>query len=150
MLESLVILIVALAILSKSSDWVVDSSVDLARFMHLSEFTIGFLLIAVITSLPEMMVSVFAAMSGSGNLAVANVIGSNIANIALVLGMGAIFGTLYFKRGAIGENAEVLLIITIIPLLLLNSEVIGMRGGLILVGTFALYSLVLPDCLLQT
>ncbi|MBN1159988.1 MAG: calcium/sodium antiporter [Candidatus Diapherotrites archaeon] len=143
MFESLIILVVALAILSKSSNWVVDSSVMLARFLRISEFTIGFLVIAVVTSLPELLVSAFAAMAGSGNLAVANVIGSNIANIAFVLGIAAVFGTIHFRRGAIGENAEVLLIITIIPLLLLNSETLGLRGGIILLTTFILYSIYL-------
>ena len=82
----IVIFIVSMAALIYGADFIIEQSEKLALHFNISAFIIGATLIALGTSLPEMAVSMSAAYKGSGDIAVANVIGSTIFNIALVLG----------------------------------------------------------------
>jgi len=86
------------AILLKGADWFVESSANIARTLGVSKFVIGFTLVAFGTSLPEMAVSVMASFAKASEIAVGNVIGSNIANIALVLGAAALLYTITIKK----------------------------------------------------
>ncbi len=86
----LVLLAVALLLLVKGADFLVDGSSDIARWLKISPMIVGLTIVAFGTSLPEFIVSLFAALSGTTDLAVANIIGSNIANIALILGLSAV------------------------------------------------------------
>lgn len=99
MMSEIAILGLALLALYKSSEEVINSSVKLAKFFKISEMAIGFLLIAVATSLPELSVSVMASSSGQTGIAVGNVFGANIADIAWVLGISAILAG-YLKPSA--------------------------------------------------
>jgi len=80
------IFIVAMGALIFGADFIIEQSEKIALHFHISDFVIGATLIALGTSLPEMAVSMSASFQGSGDIAVANVIGSTIFNIALVLG----------------------------------------------------------------
>jgi cation:H+ antiporter len=82
----IIILIVAMGALIKGAGYIIVESEKIAKYFKISPFVIGATLIAVGTSLPEMVASMFASYKGHGELAVSNVIGSNIFNIALVLG----------------------------------------------------------------
>lgn len=81
---------ISLFILMKGADWLIDSSSALARKLNISELIIGLTVVAFGTSLPEFVVSVQAALQGSPELAYSNVVGSNIANLLLILGTTAI------------------------------------------------------------
>lgn len=83
------LLIVGLALLLTGSNYLVDSSVALAQRAKISSFIIGLTVVGMGTSAPELFISVTAALSGHGDLAVGNVIGSNIANLLLILGTTA-------------------------------------------------------------
>ena len=83
----IVIFIVSMAALIYGADYIIDESEKIATHFNISSFIIGATLIALGTSLPEMAVSMSAAAKGSGDIAVANVIGSTVFNIALVLGV---------------------------------------------------------------
>ena len=89
MLSHLAVLIIALALLVKSADWVVKYAALVARRFHVSELVVGLLITAVGTSLPELASSLAAAFAGSPGLVIGNVVGSNIANLGLVLGAAA-------------------------------------------------------------
>lgn len=82
-----IIFIVSLAALIKGADYVIDESEKIAFHYNISHFVIGATIVALGTSLPEMAASVFASIDGKSDLAVSNVIGSTIFNIALVLGI---------------------------------------------------------------
>lgn len=90
MLSSLAVLVVALAVLMKSADWLVRNAALVARRFHVSELVVGLLITAVGTSLPELAASLAAAVAGSPGLVIGNVVGSNIANLGLVLGAAAL------------------------------------------------------------
>jgi cation:H+ antiporter len=84
------IFVMALAVLIKASDYFTDSAEKIGIYFGLPAFIIGVTIVAVGTSLPELLSSIFAVLSDSSEIVVGNVIGSNIANIFLVLGVAAI------------------------------------------------------------
>lgn len=87
----ILLLLLGFTALIKGADVFVDGSAGMARRMRVSDFFIGVTLVALGTSLPEFMVSLLAGFSDNGQLAMGNVIGSNIANIALILGFCGLF-----------------------------------------------------------
>ena len=87
MIWDYVIFVVAMFALSKGADFVIEESEKIALHYNISNFVIGATLVALGTSLPEMASSMMASYSGRNEMAVANVVGSNIINIALVLGV---------------------------------------------------------------
>ena len=89
---------IGLLILIFGGDFLVKGNVALAIRMKVSMIVIGLTVVSFATSAPEMIVSIYAALSGHSDMAIGNVIGSNIANISLVLGLTAIIFPLSFKQ----------------------------------------------------
>ena len=85
-----ILLAVGLVILIKGSDFFIDSAIYFAHKFHVSEIIIGLTLVSIGTSLPELAVNISAAIKGRSAIAIGNVTGSNITNIALVIGISAI------------------------------------------------------------
>jgi cation:H+ antiporter len=90
-LKNIGLIAVGLAFLVLGSHWLVESAVTIARHFKVSELVIGLTIVAVGTSLPEVATSVMAALKGERDIAVGNVVGSNIFNILCVLGFSSIF-----------------------------------------------------------
>ena len=86
------VFVVSLAVLIKSSDYFTDSAEEIGIFLGIPSFIVGVTIVSVGTSLPELASSVVAATKGSTEIVVGNVVGSNISNIFLVLGVAAIIG----------------------------------------------------------
>lgn len=108
--------------LVNGADWIVDSSSSIAKRLGVSSLIIGLTIVAFGTSLPELVVNVMAALNNNGEIAFGNVIGSNIANVLLVLGVVACFGTIALKRETVWHE---------IPFALLASFVLfAMVGNL--------------------
>lgn len=97
-LIAVVVLIIGLVVLIAGADMLVRGAAQLARVMGLSAFAIGVTVVAFGTSAPELFASIGAAIQGVPDLAVGNVLGSNIANILLILGVGSIMVTIGVKR----------------------------------------------------
>jgi len=98
-LSSIILLAVGFALLLKGADFFVLHASKLARMLHISEFVIGLTFVAFGTSLPELAVSVTASAKNASGIALGNVVGSNIANIGLVLGVAAMMVTLQLQKG---------------------------------------------------
>ncbi|MFA5091855.1 MAG: sodium:calcium antiporter [Candidatus Paceibacterota bacterium] len=142
--QEILTLVVSVIVLSRSSSLVVDNIVKLSRFFNVSQVAIGFVLLAVATSLPELSVSVVSSALGEGAIAAGNVFGSNIANILLVLGIGAYLYGLRISAGDLKDIGLVLLLTTIISVyIVFNSSVgqkaLGFPEGILLLGVFAAY-----------
>ncbi len=86
-----VMFVIALIVLLKASDWFIDSAEEIGLSLGISPFIIGVTIIAFGTSLPELATSVASVFAGNSEIVIANVVGSNITNIALVLGLVAIY-----------------------------------------------------------
>lgn len=142
-------LLISMAILSKSSGIVVENAAKLSKFFGISQLAIGFLLLSVSTSLPELSVSVIASTAGEGAIAAGNVFGSNIANILLILGIGAVLYGVKIGKSELKDIAIILVLTTLISIyIIFNSTVrnqaLGLLEGAILLlcfGGYALYIL---------
>ncbi len=97
-LLGILILITGLACLVKGGDWLVDGSISIAKHFNVPEIVIGLTLVAFGTSAPELLVNIFAAIEGKGDIAIGNIVGSNIANIGLILGVSLLFRGLVIKK----------------------------------------------------
>lgn len=94
-------IIFGLVLIIKGADFMVDGSSALARKFEISEAVIGLTIVAFGTSLPEFVVSFFSALSGSGDMSVGNVMGSNIFNALCILGVSAFFTVIPVRRRAL-------------------------------------------------
>lgn len=143
LVESVLIFAAALAVLAKASGVVIDKAMDIARLLNITTFAVGFILLAVGTSLPELVVSALASSQGNVGISVGNVVGSNVADLTLVLGLSALFGTIVVKKKWVSSNAGILLTVAVLPLLLFGAGKINLVGGLLLLGAFVAYCFVL-------
>ena len=87
---SYVMLVISLVLLVVGANWLVDGSAAIARRYHISEYIIGATIVGMGTSMPELVVSVVSSMGGHPDIAIGNVVGSNIFNVFLILGVTAL------------------------------------------------------------
>lgn len=144
MLLEAITLLISLAILSKSSSIVVENAVKLSKFFGVSQVAIGFILLAVSTSLPELAVSVISSTAGAGAIAAGNVFGSNIANILLILGISGFLYGLKIGKNDLKDIAIILVLTTIVSAyIIFNSSIrhqaLGFLEGVILLLLFVFY-----------
>ena len=107
-------LIAGLILLVFSGDYLVKGGVAIARRLKISSLVIGMTVVAFGTSAPELIVSLQAAMQGVPELAIGNVVGSNIANIALILGITAIIYPLTVSKNTIRFDWPVMMVSTVL------------------------------------
>ncbi|WIG77677.1 calcium/sodium antiporter [Photobacterium damselae] len=141
MLEAVVLLCVGLALLVWSADRLVFGSAALARNMGVAPLVIGMTILAMGSSAPEMMVSATAALAGKTDTAVGNVLGSNIANIALILGVTAMLKPLAIGSTIIRRELPLMLVVTLIAGALLWDNYLGFAEGVLLLVLFVLFLL---------
>uniref|UniRef100_A9A7J1 Na+/Ca+ antiporter, CaCA family n=1 Tax=Methanococcus maripaludis (strain C6 / ATCC BAA-1332) TaxID=444158 RepID=A9A7J1_METM6 len=118
-------------LLAYGSDWFIEGSTSVAKHFNVSNFVIGATIVAFGTSLPEIVTSSGAALSGSPGLAVGNAVGSCIANIGIILGISVLMYPLIIKKHAIIKNGNIYLIATIL-LVILGYNGFSRFDGLIL------------------
>lgn len=106
------LLILGLALLIKGADWFVDGSAGIARKCNIPPLVIGLTVVAFGTSAPELCVSVASAIQHSTDIAIGNVLGSNIVNVLLILGLAALFHNLPVKRESLMLDIPVLLVVS--------------------------------------
>lgn len=116
MTAQILILIVSLITLGFAANYLVNSSIKIARKWKVSEMFIGLTIVAIGTSAPELAVSAFAALKGQGDLSVGNVIGSNIFNLGFILGLVAIIAPQVIPKKMVKRDGVVLFIATIMIL----------------------------------
>lgn len=128
-------LFLGIVMLIKGGNWAVDAAVYVARRYGISPMVVGFTIIAFGTSMPELVVSVLANFKGSPGIAIGNVLGSNIANILLVLGATALYSTLKakFSKDLIRDLVFMLLATIVLCALLQYGSVSRIAGVAMLV-----------------
>ncbi len=117
-----------------SADRFVDGSAAIARNLGVSPLIVGLTIVSLGTSAPEILVSVNAAFSGAGELAIGNALGSNLANVGLVLGVTALFGTLPVQKNVLLHELPILLGVTIVAGWFLSDGRLGRTESAILLG----------------
>ena len=137
MITSLFLLSIGIFILIKGSDFFVDGATSIARIAEIPLVVIGLTVVAFATSAPEILVSFVAAMNNESDLAIGNAIGSNTANIALVLGSMAMIRSVSMKSSALKKLVRNLLIISFFMIIPFFDNVISrVEGQVILFGFF--------------
>ena len=142
-----ILLIAGLCLLLLGANVLVDSSVAIAKKAYLSNFIIGFTIIGMGTSSPELFISISSAINGSGDMALGNVIGSNICNTLLILGATATILPFAIERQQTRRDIPFTIVASIIMALLacdrllFNSEnTISRIDGIVLLGLFVAYT----------
>lgn len=134
------IFILALFVLIKGSDWFLSSAEKIGYKIGLSPFVIGVVIVGIGTSLPELISSLFAVFAGTTEIVVANTIGSNIANILLVIGLSALVGKkLQASKDLIDLELPLLASSTAVFGIIAWDKIISFPEALILVAGFVLY-----------
>ena len=137
MITSLFLLSIGIFILIKGSDFFVDGATSIARIARIPLIVIGLTVVAFATSAPEILVSFIAAMNDESDLAIGNAIGSNTANIALVLGSMAIVRSVPMKSSALKQLVRNLLIISFLMIVpFFDNFISRIEGQVILFGFF--------------
>lgn len=136
----IVLLVAGLALLVKGADWFVDGSAGIAHKAKIPPLIIGLTIVAFGTSAPELAVSVTGAVQGSTDIAVGNVVGSNIANILLILGVASLVRKLPVQKNSLWLDLPVLVLASA---LLIGLGVWGYQiewwDGLVLLAVFTAY-----------
>lgn len=136
MILPIIALVAGIAILVWSADKFVDGAVGIAKFCGMSTLLIGMVIVGFGTSAPEMVVSALSALQGNPELALGNAYGSNIANIALILGITALITPLVVKRSVLKMDLPVLMAVTALSLLLVSDGSVTRGNGVIFLSVF--------------
>ncbi|WP_325891560.1 calcium/sodium antiporter [Grimontia sp. NTOU-MAR1] len=137
MFEATAILIVGLCLLVWSADRLVYGAAAIARNVGISPLVIGMTILAMGSSAPEMVVSATAALSGKTDTAVGNVLGSNIANMALILGVTALIKPLAISSGILRRELPLMLGVTVLAGAILWNNYLSFFEGVLLAVFFA-------------
>ena len=122
-----------LVLLILGGNWLLKSAVALSLKLDISKIVIGMTVVSFATSAPELIVSINAALSGASDLALGNVIGSNIANLGLVLGITLLLGTMHVQKSFYKTDWPVMIIASLLLyFFLIDDEVITQNEGIIL------------------
>lgn len=133
--------------LIKGADLLVDGASSLARRLGVSTLVIGLTIVAFGTSTPELIVNIFASTKGNTDIAIGNILGSNIANILLILGISAVLFPLAVKKGTVWKEIPLSLLAIIVVALMVNDTFLdggsfsGLTriDGLVLIAFFTIF-----------
>jgi cation:H+ antiporter len=140
MILYLLAILAGFVILVWSADKFVDGAASTAKHLGMPSLLIGILIVGFGTSAPEMVVSAIAAMEGNAGLALGNAIGSNIVNIALILGVTALIAPITVNSKIVKKEIPLLLLIVLFSGYLLSDNILTFTEGLILL--FGFFSLI--------
>lgn len=139
------ILVISLAGIVLGADWLVSGAATIAKRLRVSEFVIGAVIVGVGTSMPEMVVSLIGAIHGNSDVAIGNVVGSNIFNVLGILGITAMVYPIPIDRKNMKFEIPLCILVSILLLLLAmnffngGAPVLGRIDGVILLCFFALF-----------
>jgi len=137
MVAAILLILIGFALLIKGADFLVEGSSNIAKKFHIPEIIIGLTIVSIGTSMPEMFVSLTSGMEGYPDMAMGNVIGSNVCNLFLILGLSTVIRTVKFQRETRLIEIPMCLLITILFMVLCNmGEGLSRVDGIILLVTF--------------
>ena len=131
--------IIGLALIIVGSDLTVDAATKLATLFGMSERFIGLTIVALGTSLPELFTSVIAARKGKADIAIGNIVGSNIFNILFVVGISALITPVSFAAGFVIDTIVSIAAGVILLLCVLRNKKLSRPGGILMLACYAAY-----------
>lgn len=140
MVWQIALLIIGFVMLIKGADWFVDGAAGIADKLHIPQLIIGLTIVAMGTSAPEAAISISASVQGSADIAVGNILGSNILNILIILGITSVITPLAVQKSTVKYEIPFVIIISVIfGLIGLFDNSIGFIDGILLWILFIAY-----------
>ena len=146
MILNLFLLIIGFIILIKGADFFVDGSSSLAKNFKVSPMLIGLTIVAFGTSAPELAVSIQSIIKGSGDIVLGNVVGSNIINILLIIGVSSLFHSLVVKNNTVKKELPIILLFSTALIVLISDSIFNLgenaftrQDGIILLLFFTIF-----------
>lgn len=140
MLVPVLFILLGFALLIKGADFLVDGASNIAKKFHIPEIIIGLTIVSIGTSMPELVVSVTSALKGSSDMAIGNVIGSNVCNLLLILGLSAFIKPVKFQKETKFVEIPLCLAFTVLFMVLCNAgNGISKIDAIILLVLFTLF-----------
>jgi cation:H+ antiporter len=139
----LFLLFVSFFFIAIASGRIIVYTTKLSSYYGLSQISAGFILLSVVTSLPEMFVAIFASISSQGGISVGNVLGSNVANLTIIIGLAVLISRKKFSIRSTSQKelAQFLFLLSLIPLFILQSGSMEPILGIVLLILFVFFSL---------
>lgn len=142
-----ILFVIGFILLIKGADLLVDGSASIAKKLNISNIVIGLTIVAFGTSAPEFVVNIFASINGNSEIAIGNILGSNIANILLILGISAIIYPITAKKNTVLKEIPLSLLAIVILGLMANDALIDGASfsgitridGLVLLAFFVIF-----------
>ena len=138
-IKQIVLLAVGFAMLVKGADWFVEGTSGIARKMGIPQLVVGLTIVAMGTSAPEAAVSITAALKGNASIAIGNVMGSNILNILIILGVTAVITSVAIQKSTLWIEIPYMLVITVALILMGLDGTVSRMEGILLWVMFLIY-----------
>ncbi len=138
---TLAMLLLGFVMVVYGADYAVESASNIARSLGVSEWIIGLFLVAFGTSLPELVVSVVAAINKKADMSIGNIIGSNVANFSVVLGSASLVNPLKVDFGAYGFDIATALVVSVMLVFITANKLYNKSAGIALMVTLAIFTL---------
>ena len=135
----IILLFVGFVMLIKGADWFVDGSSGIATKFKIPQLVIGLTIVAMGTSAPEAAVSIAAALKGNADITIGNIVGSNILNILIILGISALITPLAVAKSTIKVEIPFMIVVTLLLLGMGYNGTISLLEGIILLLVFLVY-----------
>ncbi|WPP51920.1 calcium/sodium antiporter [Catalinimonas niigatensis] len=141
MINDILLILLSLTLLYFGASWLVNGASSLAMKLGITPLVVGLTVVAFGTSTPELIVSIQAALQGNGGIAVGNVVGSNIFNIGVILGLSALCYPIVVKAEILRIDVPVMLITAVAFTLLFINHTISRLEGIILLSSSIVYTI---------
>ena len=137
-MKEVLMIILGFVLLIKGADFLVDGASGVAKRFRIPEIVIGLTIVSIGTSMPELFVSTTSALQGSADMSIGNIIGSNICNLLLILGLSAVISPMKFQKTTRNIEVPMCFGVTAVFLLLCNlGKALSLVDGIILLVLFA-------------
>ena len=136
MWAQVLLLIFGIIVVLKSADWLTNGAVGLATKLGISQIVIGLTIVAIGTSMPEFFVSIVSAIKGTPDLAVGNIVGSNIFNVLLIVGVAATVAPIAIQRATVRRDIPIAIVASIMLTFMMFDDNISRIDALILFAAF--------------
>lgn len=139
MFLNIVYFLVGLLGIIKGADWLTDGAAAIAKRLGVPTIVVGLTIVAMGSSLPEFVVSVMSSVKGSGGMAVGNVVGSNIFNILIILGVTAAIRPLHISKASVRNDLPFALLSSVVTAIVAYDGIVQRTEGLLMLCFFAIF-----------
>lgn len=143
-ITSIVLLVIGFAMLVKGADWFVDGAAGIAARFGIPQLVIGLTIVAMGTSAPEAAVSITAALKGNAGITIGNVLGSNILNVLIILGLSSLIVPIAVKNSTVKYEIPFMIAVSVLILMLgMSGDQVTLQEGIVLWAAFIMYMIYL-------